>query len=150
MQPTRISGADPRPLGAPQDWNEADHGHCGGLFVRRENVEGLAFMRSAWEVTPVEAGLLLAGARLTLGVSGNCHPVVQLGVAEIPPDFEPVVYARRQTSVTGEAQVRVEMAFPPDGRRGYSTVPVLGRLCDAVAAGVEHIELMARKEGWID
>lgn len=150
MQPTRISGSDARPLGAPQDWNEAEHGHCGGLFVRRELIDGLPYMRSAWEVTPQEAGLLLAGARLTLGVSGHQHPVVQMGVAELPPDFEPVVYARRFTDPKGTAMVRVEMTFPPDGRRGYSSVPVLGRLCDAVAAGVEHIENMARKEGWIE
>lgn len=149
MQPTRIKDAEPRPLGAPSDWNEAENGHCGGLFVRREDVAGVPFMRSAWEASPADAGLLLAGARVHLGVAGLTHPVVQLSVGDLPPDFEPVVTARRFTAPSGTPMVRVEIVYPPDGRRGYSSVPVLLGLADAVSVGIQHIEQMARKEGWI-
>lgn len=55
MRPTRISGADPKPLAAPADWNEAEAGPCGALFIRRERHDGVDYMRSAWEVDAGEA-----------------------------------------------------------------------------------------------
>jgi hypothetical protein len=151
MRAVRISGADPKPLGAPDDWSEETHGHCGGLFVRRENIAGLAYMRSAWEVEAPEAALLFAGARMTLGISGWQHPVVQLGIGDLPPDFEPTVMARRFTDLSGRPAVRVEMLFPhAGGRRGFCEVHVDGTLADAVAEGIDRIEAMARREGWIE
>ena len=150
MRPARISGADPTPLGAPADWNEEQHGHCGALFVRREQIAGVAYMRSAWEVEASEAALMLAGAKLTLGVAGHCHPVVQLGVADLPADFEPVVHARRFTHADGRPCVRVEMLFPhAGGRRGFIEVHVDGTLADAVSHGISRVEQLARREGWL-
>lgn len=149
MRAARISGADPKPIGAPKDWSEATHGHCGALFVRRENIAGVAYMRSAWEVEAHEAALLFAGARLTLGVAGQCHPVVQLGVGQLPPDFEPTVMARRFTHERGLPCVRVEMLFPHGGgRSGHCEVEITDTLADAVADGVTRIEALARREGW--
>lgn len=151
MRPTRISGADPRPLGAPVDWKDDENGHCGALFIRREQIAGVAYMRSAWEVETGEAALLFAGARLTLGIAGNCHPVVQLGLTDLPPDFEPTVMARRFTTAKGLPCVRVEMLFPhAGGRRGFCEVHVDGTLADAVSTGVTRIEALARAEGWIE
>lgn len=136
------------PLGAPADWSEAD-GHCGALFVRREQVGGVAFMRSAWEVETAEAALFLVGARLTLGVAGHCHPVVHLQVTDLPPDFEPAMTARRFTSPDGRSCVRVEMIYPYGGhRRAYAEVEVTGGLGSAVAAGIDLIEGLAQREGW--
>jgi hypothetical protein len=152
MRPARISGADPRPLGAPADWSEETHGHCGALFVRREVIAGIAYMRSAWEAEAPEAQALLAGARLTLGIAGHCHPVVQLGIGDLPADFEPVMTARRFADLkTGRPKVRVEMLFPhAGGRRGFVEVPVDGELAAAVAAGVALIEQLAQHEGWVE
>lgn len=151
MRPVRISGADPVPLGAPADWSEKTHGLCAGLFVRREEIAGLAYMRSAWEVEDSEAALLYAGARMTLGVSGYAHPVVQMGVGQLPEEFEPTVMARRFTDQTGRPCVRVEMMFPhAGGRRGFIEIHVDGTLALAVAAGVNRIEELARKEGWTE
>lgn len=151
MRPVRISGADPKPLGAPADWSEERHGHCGGLFIRRERIDGVHYMRSAWETEPNEAALLFAGARLTLGVAGQEHPVVQLGVGNLPPDFEPTVMARRFTHIDGRPCVRVEMLFPhAGGRRGFCEQHVDGTLADAVSTGVTRIEQLARREGWIE
>lgn len=149
MRTIRIAGADPKPLGAPPDWNEAESGHCGALFVRRELIDGVHYMRSAWEVDHGEAALLYAGAKLTLGVAGQQHPVVQLGVADLPDDFEPVVHARRFTHTDGRPCVRVEMLFPHDGgQRAFANVHVDGTLADAISTGVTQIETFARKQGW--
>lgn len=151
MRPVRINGADPQPLGAPEDWTEEKHGHCGALFIRRERIAGVAYMRSAWEVEAPEAARLLAGARLTLGVAGDRHPVVQLGVGDLPSDFEPTVMARRFTDLVGRPVVRVEMLFPhAGGRRGFCEVLVDGTLADAVSQGVTRIEALARREGWTE
>lgn len=151
MRPVRITGSDPAPLGAPSDWSEATHGHCGGLFVRREQIGGIAYMRSAWEVETGEAALLYAGARMTLGISGYAHPVVQMGIGDLPADFEPTVMARRFTDAAGRACARVEMLFPhAGGRRGFAEVRVEGTLADAVAHGVSLVEGLARREGWTE
>jgi hypothetical protein len=150
MRAIRISGADPLPLGAPADWKEED-GHCGALFIRREVISGVHYMRSAWEVEVGEAALLYAGARLTLGIAGQCHPVVHLQVADLPADFEPVVHARRFNHTDGRPCVRVEMLFPhAGGRRGFCEEPVDGTLADAVSSGISRIEALARREGWIE
>lgn len=151
MRPTRISGADPTPLGAPRDWNEQESGHCAALFIRREKVGGVNYMRSAWDVDHGEAAMLYAGAKLTLGVAGTEHPVVQLGVADLPADFEPVVHAQRFTRTDGQPCVRVEMLFPHGGgMRAFANVRVDGTLADAVSTGVVQIEAFARKNGWIE
>lgn len=150
MRPTRISGADPSPLGAPLDWEETN-GHCGALFIRREVNSGVHYMRSAWEVESTEAMMLFAGAKLTLGIAGQQHPVVQLGVGDLPPDFEPTVQARRFTDVLGRPCVRVEMLFPhAGGRRCFCNVHVDGTLADAISSGVVNCEGLARREGWTE
>lgn len=151
MRTVRITGADPKPLGAPADWVEDQHGHCGALFIRRDIIDGVAFMRSAWEVDLSEAAMLYAGAQLMLGVAGQEHPVVNLGVGNLPDDFEPVMHARRFNSPAGLPCVRVEMIFPfGGGRRAYSEVHVDGTLADAVSTAIIQIENLARKEGWTE
>lgn len=151
MRPARISGADPRPLGAPTDWREDENGHCGALFIRREVIDGVHYMRSAWEAEAPEAMAMLAGSRMTLGIAGHCHPVVHLQVGELPADFLPVMTARRFSDLTGRPAVRVEMLFPHGGgRRAFCEVHVDGTLADAVATGIVRIEALARNEGWIE
>jgi hypothetical protein len=150
MRAVRISGADPRPLNAPADWREETEGHCGALFIRRERISGVAYMRSAWEVEAPEALALLAGARLTLGVAGDCHPVVQLGVGDAPPDFQPVITARRFVDLKGRPAVRVEMLFPfGGGRSGFCEILIDGSMASAVAKGIILIEELAHREGWV-
>lgn len=150
MRPIKISGADEKPLGAPPDWKPDEAGHCSALFVRREQSGGMPMMRSAWEVDDNEAIMLFAGGRLTLGVAGTCHPVVQLGVADLPDDFEPVVHARRFTAPDGRPCVRVDMLFSANGpRRAYAQIALGdGGLAPAIALGVEQIEQFALKNGW--
>lgn len=150
MRPIRIAGSDERPLGAPLDWNPDKSGHCSALFIKRETVAGVPYMRSAWEVDPAEAAFLYAGARLTLGVAGQTHPVVQLGIDALPADFEPVVHARRYTDPLGRACVRVEMLFPyGGGQRGYADLAVgADGFAAAIAQGVTLIEQFALKHGW--
>lgn len=151
MRPAKISGADPKPLGAPADWSEEKHGHCGALFIRRENISGVGFMRSAWEAEADEAHQLLAGAKMILGVAGQGHPVVHLAVGDLPADFEPVLTARRFADLTGRPCVRVEMLYPhAGGRRGFCEVPVEGTLGAAIAQGLERIETLAKERGWVE
>lgn len=150
MRPIRIAGADPKPLGAPPDWVE-ENGHCGALFIRREVIDGVHYMRSGWEADAGEAGLLLAGAQFQLGVAGTCHPVVHLGVAALPVDFEPVLTARRFTHPDGRRCVRVEMIYPHGGgQRAFSEVHVDGTLSDAISTAVIAIEALARERGWLE
>lgn len=150
MRPVRIIGADAAPLGAPPDWDAETSGSCGALFVRREKIEGVAYMRSAWEVEDNEAAMLYAGARITIGISGTCHPVVQFGLIDPPEDFDPVVNARRITSPSGISYARVEMLFPFEGvKRVYIDVPITKDLASAVAFGVDQCEKLARERGWI-
>lgn len=106
-------------------------------------------MRSAWEVDQGEAAMLYAGARLTLGVAGEQHPVVQLGVADLPEDFDPVVHARRFLDPGGQPCVRVEMIYPHNGgSRAFATLAIGTSFAEAVALGIQHIEDFALKNGW--
>lgn len=149
MRPIRIPGAGDRPLDAPSDWDETKDGVCGRLFVRREVVGDIQYMRSAWEVEFGEAASLLAGAPMTLGVSGNQHPVVQLGIGELPADFDPVIYSRILNRPNGERYVRVELLFPhKGGMRAFAEVPIVADLAAAIARGVQQAEDIAAKEGW--
>jgi hypothetical protein len=149
MRPVRISGADDQPLGAPADWNEEKHGPIRGLFVRREHVNGINFMRSAWEADDCDVMRLYAGARLTLGVAGVAHPVVNLGTDDLPDDFEPVILARRYTEPNGDPAVRVDMLYPKDGgSRIYACAKIDDRpLGLAVCEAVEQIEIFAKAHG---
>src|SRR3546814_3324345 len=94
MRARKISGADPTPIGAPPNWSEEENGHCTALFVRKEKIDGIDFMRSAWDTDSGESIKTLAGAAVILGVSANEHPVVHMGVADLPEVFEPVIQAR--------------------------------------------------------
>lgn len=151
MTPRRISDADPKPIGAPADWKEEDQGTCHALWVRSEIIDGISFKRSAWEGTDIEAMQLLAGGALTLGLSVDQHPVVQIGVGELPDDFEPVMVARTFHLPSGQRCVRVETLYPNEGvQRVHAAVPIDGTLADAISIGVTRIEALARKRGWIE
>lgn len=148
MTPVRIDG-DAKPLGAPPDWKEADHGRCATLWVRMDDDNGLPFMRSAWEVTSEEAGLLLAGAKVQLGICAPAHPVVNLGLGPVPDDFPPPLTVEQFRLPTGAKAVRVTM-YLPGPRKVFSTVQ-LGddQLGPAVAVGIAEIEKLAKAEGLI-
>jgi hypothetical protein len=150
MKPVRIVGALPDPLNAPADWTE-DNGRCGRLFIRVDIEQGVPFMKSAWEAEPEDALLLLGGAKVILGISGNRHPVVNLGVAQLPEDFAPVVTARQFAALDGTAAIRVDMLFDAHGgRRGFCEVRLDGRTyAEAVEHGIDQIVVLARREGWV-
>lgn len=145
MTPARIVGANVE-LGAPQKWSAEEHGHCSSLWVRREVDSGMTWMRSAWEVASDEVGLLLAGAKLELGVLGASHPVVNLGPGPLPEDFEPPMIVERIVH-QGSAAVRVSMFFPT-GRRVWAEVYVAPHgLGGATKLAIEQIEELAKQGG---
>ncbi len=151
MLPTKIEG-DAIPIGAPPNWRP-DHGHCGALFVRVDQTPGgLQFMRSAWEANAEEAGWLLAGAKVQLGVSAPQHPVVQLGVGPVPDDFEPVMTVRSILD-GGQPAVRVEMMWKrpsEEARRIFCQVIMNGdQRSKAVALAIDEIEQLARSKAWL-
>lgn len=151
MRTVRISDADPQPLGAPAGWSEETHGHCGALFVRREQMGGVEFMRSAWEIDTSEAARLYAGAQLLLGVEGQRHPVVNMQVGPLPDTFDPVLHAHRGVKPSGRAYVRVEMMFPHDGgRAAFAEEWITGSFSYAVGLAVAKIEILAQTSGWLD
>lgn len=151
MNPVRIDGAIAEPLDAPDDWNRDENGICGRLFIRLDVEQGVPFMRSAWEASPEEALVLLAGAKVILGISGNRHPVVNLGVAQLPVDFAPVSTARQFVALDGTAAIRVDMLFDAQGgKRGFAEVRLEGRTwAEAVQQGIDLIVELARREGWV-
>lgn len=151
MKPVRIAGALEKPLNAPPDWDREENGLCGALFIRPETIEGVPFMRSAWEADPEEALLLLGGAKVILGISGNRHPVGNLAIDQLPEDFQPVMTARPFAALDGTQAIRVEMLFDAQGgRRGFCEVRTEGRTYgEAVEYGVAQVIDLARKEGWV-
>ena len=81
MEIKRIEGAN-KFHGAPENWNEAEHGFCGTLPTVDIVSGNVPFMMSAWEPLPDEMARLNAGAHIFLGVSAPVHPVVFLGVGD--------------------------------------------------------------------
>lgn len=151
MRARKISGAEPTPVGAPANWSEEENGHCTALFIRKTRIDGIDFMQSAWDTDSGESIKTLAGAAVILGVSANDHPVVHIGVADLPETFEPVIQARTFHDPQGQRMVRVEMLFDHEGgSRAYAKVKIDGTLADAVSAGVTRVETFARTQGWIE
>lgn len=74
MTPTRFNGVD-TVLGAPPDWNEADHGPCEGLPIMRR--DGVCISR--WSLTWKERFQVLFGKAVYCHVaSGQTQPPVAL------------------------------------------------------------------------
>lgn len=146
MNPVKIEG-DAIRLGAPRDWSDADHGRCSALWVRIDSVDGLPFMRSAWEPDADDAGLLLAGAKVQLGICGTTHPVVQLGLGPLPEDFIPPLTVEQAITPEGLKTVKVVM-FVRGGQK-ITAAATLGTdgLGPAVALAIGEIETLAAAEG---
>lgn len=138
-------------LTPPDDWDEERNGHCGQLFIRHELQDGVNFMRSAWEMAPDEALMLLTGAKILLGISGTRHPVVNLQVAQLPADFETAYSARRYRGTDGGERVRVEGLHAHDGaaKRLYCE-RLIGQdgIAVAIAQAVDAIEELVDQNGW--
>jgi hypothetical protein len=78
-----ISGAT-NFLNKPKNWDGKLNGHCVVLPIRKETINNMQFLVSAWEPTPDELDLLNRGAAIQLYIGGNSHPVVALSVGEAP------------------------------------------------------------------
>lgn len=88
-------------LGAPADWDEAQHGPCEGLPIIRQ--DGACV--SLWEATPEERAAIAAGANIWLHVhSGRTQPPVGLAVGKAP---EPDAAATYEAPRDPAAAVRV-------------------------------------------
>ena len=74
MTPIRIADAT-HEFGPPKGWNPDQHGGCSRLVTRV--VDGV--WQSAWEPTPAELAVLVAGGHVVLSVVGG-QPPVALGV----------------------------------------------------------------------
>lgn len=147
MNPVRIEGAT-IPLGKPEGWDEGEAGHCSTLWVRPDIDGGLPFLRSAWEVTVNEIGLLLAGAKVQLGVCAKQHPVVNLGLGPAPESYLPPVVVQ-QTAHHGCPAVMVLMFFPCGQRvKSEATIGADG-LGAAVKLAIDEIENFARERKWL-
>lgn len=72
----------------PLDWDEAKHGPCGTLEVAELDTPSGPFMESLWRPTAEDLAALNSGACIVLGIRGNVHPVVYLGVTASPQHDE--------------------------------------------------------------
>ena len=85
MIPGRIPLAT-RVLGAPENWDPAVHGPCGGLpILDHVDEHGVPWMVSAWTPLPEEIAAIVAGGSVLLWQQGVNHPVVGLAVSEPTP-----------------------------------------------------------------
>lgn len=154
MIPTRIEGAMENPLDAPADWNPDQNGHCGALFVRCDQVNGIRFLRSAWEALPSEALALLAGGKVELGLAARDHPVVNLGVAMPASGVNAAMSVRFLNEPDGTEYIRVDAIYPsatPDIIFCEARPKPLGMTNAAgIAAAIEQIEELARSRGLIE
>lgn len=71
-------------LNEPPNWDGEVNGVCSVLPIRDAISDGLPWMISAWELTPIELEALKNGETLKLWIQGNQnHPVVGISVGEI-------------------------------------------------------------------
>ena len=143
MQPAIISGHNRR-FTAPAGLDEVQT-----LFARIEEVGGVHFLTSAWDVEQGEIGLLLAGAKLHLGINAPAHPIVRLAVADLPNLFSPVMTARRIECPDKGSILRVEaiLSAPPLGQRIWVERPIVDGFAAAFASAIEAIEEQASARG---
>ena len=147
MNPVRIDGAT-IPLGKPESWRDEENGKCSTLWVRSDVENGLPFLRSAWEVSTNEICLLLAGAKVQLGICTKQHPVVNMGLGPAPADYLPPLVVE-QTVHHGCAAVKVTMLLP-NGQAVKAEASVGGAgLGEAVKIAIDEIERFAREREWI-
>lgn len=74
-----------RRFGAPADWSVENNGECGTLEIADVvGAGGVPFMESLWRPEPEEIAALNAGGAVILGISGQVHPVVYVGVTAAP------------------------------------------------------------------
>lgn len=69
-------------LAKPKNWDDSVNGECSSLPISIEIFDAIRFMCSYWKPTPQELAALNAGYSVKLGISGNSHPVVFIGVEE--------------------------------------------------------------------
>lgn len=148
MKPVVIEGYT-HVLGAPPNWDQDSNGRCAALHVRAEVINQVPFLRSAWETEPTEAAMLLAGARLVLGVAVPVHPVVHLEVTEVPDDIAPTLVATQFVDLRGQPAVHVEMVFGREKRAFSDVVLNTATLPQAIQVGADSIMALAREQEWI-
>lgn len=148
MQPAKIEGST-HTLRAPDGWDHENNGRCGALHVRAEEIEDTGFLRSAWDVNPDEAGWLLAGSKMVLGIAGPVHPVVHMVIPPPPEDHTPVVTARHVTLPDGTDAMRIDMFFR--GGKSAFAITKMGGLTrgEAIRDALDVIEGMPKQEGRI-
>jgi hypothetical protein len=153
MQHVRIDNST-HTLPAPSNWDEDQSGRCGTLHARAEVIDGVQFLRSAWEADTREIGWQLVGAKIVLGVTpirgatGLAHPVVHMGILPPPEDFAPAVTIRQYATLDGEPAIRVEM-FTKGGVTFADLTLGTNDLASASALAIEAIEVEAKAQGWI-
>lgn len=151
MRPVKIDGKA-RPLGKPADWDETTDASCGTLWVRDEIIDGVPYMRSAWEVEGDEGAMMMLGANTHLRVAGRGHPVVWMEVGPVPSDTPPGYWLQPFTTPAGEAALRVSAyaAGPPGGpptMKFWCGVLVTDGLEKAFAEGLEMVRACAAEHG---
>lgn len=156
MLPARIENPTAT-LNRPQNWNEQAFGHCAGLPIRMEEIQGVNFMRSAWEAEPDEALYLAAGGKIILGVSAPRHPVVLMVVEPPPEQLTRTTLVREEINQHGRLTVVVETLFPPLPGLGDQTTNRArcqvevgdGGSSRAVWVAMEELEKLAVAQGWV-
>ena len=105
-------------IGKPKDWDEEKDGYCGGLPIRIERRGDMAFFVSHLEPSPDELEAIKAGAPIEIAISSPQHPVLQMGVGDVPGLLEPVELIYVKAGVTPNADKM--MVYDGDGEPLYN------------------------------
>jgi hypothetical protein len=149
MRPARIENHTSC-IGKPANWDELSPDRdCGALFVRKEVEHGIQFLKSAWEPSTAEIGMMLSGSMIVLGVSSPEHPVINMSVLPQPDEFTPPYVVRRVFNDQGVEFVRVEV-FCSQGRWAYAEFELADHsfhhgAAEAIKAVTEFVE----SKGWL-
>lgn len=81
-----------RILGVPPEWDSTKQGACSALpIIDYKDDAEQPWMMSVWRPSAEDLAMLNAGHGLSLHVLGTSHPVVGLGLTELPLTDEPNV-----------------------------------------------------------
>lgn len=152
MIPARIPDHT-RSLPKPDGWDDEANGPCATLYIRDaiDEESGFRVMQSAWEAVGEEAGWMVAGGHLQLGIVGSAHPPVSFATL-LPPEDSPPAITMRPIIRNGAQVLRVDMyvparSDPPAAAANYWSEVAYGNreLWEAAAQGLQAIEHMRAK-----
>lgn len=87
MDPIEFDGQDVI-LAPPAKWNETQSVKCGGLPVKRSEIDGVPAQLSYWKPDATDLKILNEGGVIELALLGMIHPPVMVSTAKVSADVD--------------------------------------------------------------